>query len=147
MTFYHSNSSIPRQWMIFNKCYKARKVLLWWLPFNLWCLRGDPSVHFSSSFVNTFDKYVTRHDQTRLDVIKCGYACMEGAFVSDLWWCQSKINNVFFNTMMFKRCGSHDHNVVIVWEASPSPVGCSNKLGKFEGILTNYRCTHNMTPH
>ena len=56
-------------------------------------------------------------DQTRPDATKCGYACMVGAFVSDFWGCQSIITkiHVYLNKNKFKRCVSHDHNMLSLY--------------------------------
>ena len=58
------------------------------------CDHVGPCSTMLCTSVNTFDKYVTTHDQTWPDVTKYGYACMLDAFVSDLWGCQAQITQI-----------------------------------------------------
>ena len=84
-----------------------------------------------------FDKYVIRYDQMQ----PSGYAWMVSTFVSDLWGCQAKIAkiHVLKNKIMFNHVFHMIKTCCQVWEASQSPIGCSNKCGVILGILTNYR--------
>ena len=57
---------------------------------------------------------MARHGQTWLAATKCSYACMAGAFVSNLWGCQSQITkiHVFVNKIIFKWCVLRDHKML-----------------------------------
>ena len=66
-----------------------------------------------SPVVTMLDHAMYICDQTWPDATKCGYASMEGTFVSDLQGCQSEITkiHVFVIKIILKRCVSRDPNM------------------------------------
>ena len=80
--------------------------------------------------VNTFDNMW-------LDVTKCGYACMPVKFMSDLWG-QSKITQIhvcILYKIIFKRCVSHDHSMLLSCSHCMGSIAVTNWLQQQIGVI------------
>ena len=86
-------------------------------------------------------------DQTWPDATKCNYACMAGAFVSDLRGCQSKITKSMLKIIISVLKGvypSHDHNMPSLYIGS---ISITNWLQQMIFGESNQSQTHAQQQH